>query len=214
MDRAYWMGRWSRGETGWHQAEPEPALVRFFGTLASTRVFVPLCGKSLDVAWLSARHSVLGVEWSELACRAFFEERQITPRESKQGPFLRFEGGNVVLLCGDFFALEPGDLEGVGAVYDRAALIALPRAERERYAQHLLGLVSTARDLAFLQLCLERSPSDENGPPFSVDEAELRAHYGSAFRLEFIESEDVPLAQREGQPISVMRQRAYRLIRL
>lgn len=188
--RDYWIGRWERGETGWHQAEAEPALRERFKDQPPSRVFVPLCGKSLDLKWLEERgHDVIGVELSELACRAFFQENGLEFRESSRGGFRVFSGGRITLFCGDFFALTPELLGPIGAVYDRAALIALPPELRASYASHLTGLIGDAAkapSFRFLQILLERTPHDSNGPPFSVTGEELRALYGGKFRIELL----------------------------
>src|SRR3546814_12861307 len=52
------------------------------GLATGSRVFVPLCGKSLDMAWLAARgHRVLGVELSPLAVGQFFDENGLAPAQ-------------------------------------------------------------------------------------------------------------------------------------
>ncbi len=182
-DAEFWNGRWARGETGWHEAEVPAHVPALFGDLPPTRVFVPLCGKSLAMAWLAARgHEVVGVELSEQACRAFFAERGVEPAVRHDGAFLVLSAPGVTLCCGDFFALRPEHVGEVGAVYDRAALIALPRDVRARYARHMTALV---RPRLFVQVLYERVPADEEGPPFSVPRAEAEALYGDTFAIEW-----------------------------
>ena len=41
-------------------------------------IFVPLCGKTLDLIWLNEKgHTVMGCELSEVAAKQFFEENKI-----------------------------------------------------------------------------------------------------------------------------------------
>jgi thiopurine S-methyltransferase len=185
-DRDYWIGRWARGETGWHQDSVEPALVAAFTALPPTRVFVPLCGKSLDLHWLVSRgHEVIGVELSELGCRAAFEEKGLVPAVRHEGAFKIFESGALRILQGDLFDLDPKQLPELGALYDRAALIALPETLRSRYAG-LIRQIIAARASAgfrFLQVALERTPADGQGPPYSVGESEIRRLYGEQLRI-------------------------------
>lgn len=187
MNPDFWKGRWERGEIGWHQTEVEPGLITHFGDLKPTRVLVPLCGKSLDLAWLASQgHEVLGVELSELAVRSFFSEQGLSPTVSARGKLTAYTAGSVTILQGDFFDLSPGDLAGpIGALYDRAALIALPQPMRARYAAHLSTLVrrNAASGFTHLQLVLERTPHDEEGPPHSVPETEIRALYGALYQI-------------------------------
>jgi thiopurine S-methyltransferase len=190
MNPDFWIGRWERGEIGWHQSEVEPGLVAHLGKLAPTRVLVPLCGKSLDLAWLASQgHEVVGVELSEKGIRAFFEEQKIPFTESTRGQFKAFVAPRLTLLQGDIFDLTPDSLGGpLGAIYDRAALIALPSEVRARYAAHLIKLVKGCwtRDFVQLQIVLERKPHDAGGPPHSVLESEVRSLYGNAYSIELL----------------------------
>ena len=193
-DPNYWNGRWERGETGWHQSQVEPNLVLHFGSLEPTRVFVPLCGKSLDLLWLARQvHEVVGVELSELPCRAFFEENQIPFTETRKGEFKVFRGGGITIYQGDFFALTPEHLGKLGAVYDRAALIALPPDVRTRYAARLTGLIRACALPGFqlLEIAIEGVPPE--GPPFPVTAKELERLYGREFEIECLSLEPVTL---------------------
>lgn len=75
MNEAFWHERWARNEIGFHLGEVNPYLLRHWPSLAlpnGARVLVPLCGKSLDMAWLVEQgFTVVGVELSEKAVRAF-----------------------------------------------------------------------------------------------------------------------------------------------
>lgn len=75
MDHEFWHARWSSNEIGFHLPQVNPHLLEFWPTLglpAGSRVLVPLCGKTLDMAWLMAQgHRVLGVELSRTAVEAF-----------------------------------------------------------------------------------------------------------------------------------------------
>ena len=184
MDKQFWLGRWERGETGWHQTEVEPGLVAHFPKLAPTRVLVPLCGKSLDLLWLASQgHEVIGVELSELGVRAFFSENHLVHQEHRQDGFKVFQAepkpGRITIYQGDFFSMNPVLLGPIGTVYDRAALIALPPEMRQNYTKHLKSLIAhcAGPDFRQLQIVLERTPADPDGPPFSVGPQEISALY-------------------------------------
>lgn len=186
-DPHYWIGRWARGEIGWHQTEVPAHLPELLGGLPPSRVFVPLCGKSLALAWLASQgHEVVGVEVSETACRAFFEEQGLEGTVHREGGLPVFRASGVALLQADFFDVTPEHLAGVSVVYDRAALIALPREVRARYAAHMRALLAPAPAVRFVQVVLERHPPDDEGPPFSVPPSEVAALYGGAFDLEWV----------------------------
>jgi thiopurine S-methyltransferase len=182
MEPDFWHARWAEGQIGFHQSTVNARLEASWSALAidpTAPVLVPLCGKSLDLWWLRDRgHPVLGVELSALAVEAFFAEARVARTVTRQGPFEVSEGGGVRILCGNFFDLRAEDLAGVRAVYDRAALIALPRPLRKRYADLLAErLPAGARTLL---LSFETTPPVESGPPFSVAEAEVRALFAAS----------------------------------
>ena len=137
MDADFWQQRWRQGRIGFHQDRPTPLLEQYWdaiGVPAGTRVLVPLCGKSLDLAWLAARgHHVLGVELSRLAVEQFFAEHALTPSVHESANGRHYVSGAIEIVEGDAFTLEPALLAGCDAVYDRAALIALPAALRRTY---------------------------------------------------------------------------------
>lgn len=215
MDKAFWQARWARDEIGFHQPQVNGYLERHFPGLAlapGDQVFVPLCGKSLDMLWLAAQgYRVLGVELSEKAVQAFFAEQGIEPAVEVRGDWTCYRHGAVALWCGDVFALTAEDLADCAALYDRAALIALPPALRERYAAHLAAcLPATATGLL---VTLDYPQAQMDGPPFAVPEAEVRQRLGSRWHVVPLESRDVleesPRFRERG--VGWMTEAAYRL---
>lgn len=192
MEPEFWHKRWSTNQIGFHLPEVNPYLPRFWPRLGlerGSRVLVPLCGKTLDLLWLAHQgYPVLGVELSEKAITDFFQEHQLEPRVSTEGAFKVFRAGDIEIRCGDFFALKPEDVAECGAVYDRAALIALPAPMRERYAGHLQSLLP---DCLGLLITLDYSQDEMPGPPFSVSDEEVRRLLGDAWRLEVLQEQDV-----------------------
>lgn len=188
MDEAFWHARWERNEIGFHEDQVNTHLTAFWDRLdlpAGSRVFLPLCGKSLDMAWLRGEgHQVLGVELSPLAVAAFFDEHNLTPERRSEPPFERWSAQGVEILLGDFFELEPKLLADVAGIYDRASLIALPPAMRPRYARHLMRVAPA--DAPILLVTLEYPQGEMKGPPFSVMEDEVRGHYGADYRIEVL----------------------------
>lgn len=179
MNRDFWLERWERKETGFHQDEINPCLRQHWPELhlaEGSEVFVPLCGKSRDMLWLREQgHAVLGVELSPLAVQAFFEENGLSPQRTKGERFDSYEADGIRILCGDFFDLRRDDLAKVEAVYDRASLIALPPEMRERYARHLLNILPPATQI--LLVTLDYPQTEMSGPPFAVSAAEVEALY-------------------------------------
>lgn len=193
MDPNFWHQRWQEGRIGFHQERITPLLEGHWdaiGASPGSRVFVPLAGKSLDMAWLAARgHRVLGVELSRLAIEQFFDEHALTPeiRETRYGT--HYSAGDIELICGDAFDLDAAALADCQAVFDRAALIALPPELRTSYLRELyVRLPAGCRGLL---VTLEYPQHQKQGPPFSVDEAEVRAGLAAGWSVEVLERRDI-----------------------
>lgn len=167
-----WHGRWRDGRIGWHEAEGNAALRRYWPSLpAGSRVLVPLCGKSRDLKWLADRgHAVVGVELSALAVAAFFTEQGLAFDRSDAGRLTRYRAraADITLYAGDYFDF---DCPPCDALFDRGALVALPTAERPRYAAHTDGLLKA--DALRLVITLEYDQGRVAGPPFAVSADEL-----------------------------------------
>jgi len=181
-DHEFWHQRWLRGEIGFHLDTVHPALAEYWTSVnaqALDPVLVPLAGKSLDMKWLAERgHEVVGVELDPNAAQMFFEEAGWTPHIDDAQPLKRWHAANVTLFQGDFFDFRADT--PFQRFYDRAALIALPPAERPRYLQHLAAqLAPGARGLL---VTLEYPQDQMKGPPFSVKEAELASQHHFDFR--------------------------------
>lgn len=185
-DNELWQQSWRDRQIDFHQKTTNAHLVRFWaglGLLPGDRIFVPLCGKSLDLLWLAKQgHSVVGVELSPLAARAFFRENHLQPSRRPCGKFTLWEHGRISILCGDFFALTAADLGPIAAVFDRAALTALPDDLRAPYLAHLRRIVPAACKIMLLTT-EEPEAWETAGQPFAVAE-EITALYGDAFAIE------------------------------
>jgi len=195
MDPEFWHTRWESEQLGFHQTEANALLREHWPRLdlaPEAGVFVPLCGKSLDMHWLRERgHPVLGVELSPIAIQNFFAEAGLECERRRRGPFEVSSSAGLELFCGDFFDLTKADLDGVRAFYDRACLIALPPAMRERYAAHLKAILP--REVTGLLVTVEYDQASMDGPPHSVTPAEVEQLFGDEFEIETLwQSGEVP----------------------
>lgn len=192
MKASFWHQKWERGDIGFHENEANPLLIEHFEKLnlaKGSRVFLPLCGKSRDAAWLLAcGYRVVGAELSELAITTLFKELGLGPEISKVGELTRYSAKNINMLVGDIFDVSAEYLEPINAIYDRAALVALPAFIRRQYTSHLMNITNAAPQLLisyeYNQLLME-------GPPFSVNENEVKQHYGATYQLKSVEIKNV-----------------------
>lgn len=192
VELSFWHERWERTEIGFHQQDINVHLQQFWSRLglqSGQQVFVPLCGKSRDLLWLAGEgHPVIGVEISPIAVEAFFQENRLHPRRWQEGAFEIWEQDEVRILLGDYFALEPQHLADTAGVYDRASLIALPPAMRERYARHLDAILPSG--IRTLLMTLEYDQTVLTGPPFAVSEVEVRTLYETTHEIELLYTRD------------------------
>lgn len=199
MDPAFWHERWADGRTGWHESNANALLLRHFQALNlahGARLFVPLCGKSVDLLWLRDQGcSVVGAELDQSAVDAFFTESGLAADIRDTGPLKHYSAHNIDVFAGDIFDLTARDIGPVDAVYDRAALVALPDAMRARYARHLGNLTNQAPQLL---VTFDYDQSQTDGPPFSVSNAMIDALYGATYRRATLERQDITggLAER------------------
>lgn len=171
-----WLSRWEEGRIGWHQESGNSALHEFWPELSpGSRVLVPLCGKSPDLLWLARQGwSVTGVELSEIAVRAFFDDAGLPFSRAASAGLERFHCGDpdITLVCGDYFEFVE---TGFDALYDRASLVALPPQIRPAYVRHTKErLREGARQLL---VTLEYDQNRVGGPPFSVPDKEVREYW-------------------------------------
>lgn len=217
MHHDFWLDRWQQGRTGFHQDDINTALTRWWPALdtpANGRVLVPLCGKSRDMLWLHQQgHAVLGVELSELAVRAFFEENRLEHEQHGDRYDAQAPAAGVSLIAGDFFALETEHSGEIAAFYDRAALVALPEDMRQRYVNHLAKLLSPGTPGLLITMAYDQAVMD--GPPFSVPDDEVATLFGEHFIIECLSMQDGPdtLGKFAERGLDRLEERVYHLQR-
>ena len=223
MKAEYWLQRWREGRTGWHHESVMPLLEQHWDSLGvepGTRVLVPLCGKSLDMPWLAQYGMrVLGVEISPVAIEAFLAENHLHARKTgaADGTHYRITNapvdGDIEIINGDVFGVASGLLGEFGAFYDRAALIAFPAPMRDRLVDEVYAkLPMGARGLL---ITLDYPTKEMEGPPFSVDEAEVRRLFDFRWDVEQLERRDILASQPQfsEQGVTALHTSVYRLAR-
>lgn len=192
MTPEFWLQRWQKREIGFHMPAVQPALRAHWPRLnvpKGATVFVPLCGKTVDMAWLADEgYRVVGAELSELAVDEFFTERGVTPDVQTIGDFIVKSSGGIELWCGDFFALDASRMPVLDALYDRAAMVAMPPELQPRYAAKLAELIPGARP--GLLIGLDYNANEMAGPPFSIPQARVHELLSPAFDVAVLDARD------------------------
>jgi thiopurine S-methyltransferase len=218
MRPEFWSDRWRTGQISFHQAQPDRNLTRHWqdlGLAQGSRVFVPLCGKSVDLLWLRDRgHSVIGVELSAIALEAFCMENGVPARRRTTQDFDVYYAPNLELLRGDYFALSPAQVGNFAGVFDRAALISWTPELRAPYVEHLAKLTPPGTET--LLVTLEYPQTQTAGPPFSVPSAEVTRLYAGGYTIRELSRQDAlanePRMRSRG--ITELFEVCYRLTRL
>lgn len=217
MEPRFWHERWAIDQIGFNQSHVNAYLVRLWpelGVKQGEKVFVPLCGKTIDMRWLTHQgFRVVGAELSEKAVAAYFSENGLTLRIEERGAFKVYCHNDCEIWCGDFFALKAEDIGICTAFYDRAALIALPPELRWRYVEQLNRLM--AEDSRGLLITLDYDQSQIDGPPFSVDEDEVQQLLSPEWRVKMVGDWDVleQSAKFKQAGATHLKEYAYRMFR-
>ena len=222
METEYWLKRWREGRTGWHHEEVMPLLVQHWSALnvrPGARVLVPLCGKSLDMLWLSQQGMrVLGIDVSPIAIESFLAENQLHARTRSTAEGTHYEvtnapGGDIEIINGDVFEADPQAVAQCAAFYDRAALIAMPAPMRDRLANDVY--LQLPADSSGLLITLDYPEHEMQGPPFSVDDAEVHRLFDRQWNVERLERRDILASQPmfSGQGVTALHPAVYALTR-
>ncbi|MEG0482563.1 MAG: thiopurine S-methyltransferase [Acinetobacter sp.] len=191
MDYEFWHQRWQENRIGFHLPQPNPLLVnnlQFLELAKDARIFIPLSGKSLDIGWLLAQgFHVVAIELSQKAVDALIDELQLEFTQHQVGDLIHYQHEQLDIFVGDIFHLNKNLLGHIDAVYDRAALVALPEITRVQYTAHLTKLAHVPQ----LIISYEYDQNSYEGPPFSVTEAEIRHHYQKAYQIQLLEQVDL-----------------------
>ncbi|MEE8366385.1 MAG: thiopurine S-methyltransferase [Gammaproteobacteria bacterium] len=193
MKPADWLDRWKQNRIGFHEPGVNTYLRQYlpaFNLEPGDTIFLPLCGKAHDIAWLAQQgFQVVGVELSGIAIEAFFAEQGLHYLQSESGKFLLSKSGNISLYQGDYFDFPQKVLTECKLIYDRASLIAFDLGDRGRYCEYLRSITPPQTDMLLITLDYDQTQMD--GPPFAVSRTEVEQLYRSHYQLEKLVSNDV-----------------------
>ncbi|MEM1262145.1 MAG: thiopurine S-methyltransferase [Pseudomonadota bacterium] len=190
-----WNERWENGRIGFHEPEVNTFLQAHWNAIEpGERVFVPLCGKSLDLTWLAERgHDVIGVEFVEAAVVQFFEEAGWEPTITTVSGGRCYRYGAITLYAADLFALDAAAIGRCDCLYDRAALVALPAHQRPAYAAAVLNFLNPSARGLVVTLAYEQARMD--GPPYAVLDDELIELFGASVQWQRLHSDPAAIAR-------------------
>jgi thiopurine S-methyltransferase len=192
MHQEYWINKWQTGDTRFNESNPHRYLVKYFNKIVTRKnnnVFVPLCGKSIDMTWLlEHQQKVIGVELSDIPVNDFFSENKLEKHIESTKSFTVYKNPSCTIYTGNIFDLRPEHLKDVNAVYDRGAFIALPpETMRQQYINWLKHTLPA--HCKILLITFEFNQNEMKGPPFSVTMDELKST--DSFSVKLLECQDI-----------------------
>ncbi|GAA6168002.1 thiopurine S-methyltransferase [Sessilibacter corallicola] len=189
MEFSFWNNKWENMDIGFHEPQANYFLqshLADFNLPEHARIFLPLCGKTRDIAWLlRAGFRVVGIELIEKAVQQLFEELGVTPTITSMDNLTQYQADNIEIYVGDLFNLIPEILGPIDLVYDRAAIVALPQDTRTQYTQLIPHLALGAPQLV---VTFEYNQAHLQGPPFAVDNQELTRCYETTYSIKKLAS--------------------------
>jgi thiopurine S-methyltransferase len=195
MELSYWISRWNKEKTGFHMQNGYPGLEKYWPAIdipSGSTVMVPLCGKSLDMMWLSKKVDlVIGVEISQKAVGQFFKDNQLDVKRYKYAGFNVYRSGNIEIWCGDFIKLPENKIPDISLIYDKASLTALPQSMRRKYADKMKSFIQN--DTKLLLHLFDYPQEEMNGPPFSITPGEVQNLYSEKLRVTLLEKNQLSL---------------------
>lgn len=212
METEFWQKAWAKSaEPGWQQKSANSLLVAHWAACKAVpgeSVFVPLCGRSPDINWLlNFGHKVIGIDLSRSALQRFCDESGLDVKPEEHNGFTVFKAPQLTLYAGDFFSSTPDMFSGISRVYDRASIVAMPPNMRERYVSHLRSVVPSQAEMFTIAMAYDQSKMQ--GPPFSVEETELRKFFADRYDISVLGSEHGDMRNRG---LESLEETAYRLL--
>ncbi|XP_041456787.1 probable thiopurine S-methyltransferase isoform X2 [Lytechinus variegatus] len=185
----YWSEGWTKGRTSFHRTYVHKSLLEFQSKLLvkkPSRVLVPLCGKTLDMRWLAEEgHEVVGVEGVLQAVMEFFQEQDLSYKESdipgiKDGKLFENEDKKIKIYLCDFFKFS-------------------------KYTDVLLSVLSPGGRILneVYEYSLEEKPT---GTPNTVPDEVIQKLYGEKFSIELLADNDHLNQRFKDQGLTWMRQ--------
>jgi thiopurine S-methyltransferase len=186
VDLSIWANKWKSGSTGWHRPRVHESLLHFEKSLLpkpKSRILVPLCGKTVDIEYLASHANVQEVVGVDAIQKAFEEFSKEHPAleikkhlEEPQAEFDRWSGKHTTLLTGDFFQFDAEKHSGgrFDAIWDRGSLVAIDPNLREHYVDVMGKSISKTGRILLSTFVADTT----KGPPYSIDEPEVRRLFG------------------------------------
>ncbi|KAL7644768.1 UNVERIFIED_CONTAM: hypothetical protein RMT77_004581 [Armadillidium vulgare] len=193
---SFWEKLWSTKLTPFHQKEVCPFLLKNSSNLnfaSPKRVFIPLCGKALELKWFYDRgFEVVGVELISIPVEEFFKEQNLSfkIRELPWAKVYESSDQRIKIYVADIFSVEPEEVGKFDVIWARADYTIVKIAEREKYSKLMKQLCKEKFVYFLCTLQFEVPIGRHDTPPRPLSHEETRIFYGDWCKVDLIEEED------------------------
>jgi len=209
-----WIDNWHKGKIGFHKTEVHHMLIKHFDNLfpdgKKGRVFVPLCGKTLDMKWFSEQNiKVVGLDAARVSMEQFFSENNIEYKIEnvtslgKSCELFKSCDDSIHIYCGNMMNFNMSITGQFEAVWDRASLVALQRVDVKRYVENIKSLLTPGGRCLLETMDYDVSIMNDIGgdtrppPPFPMYEAEIKLLFEPECTVQYLDREERTLQNKD-----------------
>ena len=178
---------------GWTSEKVNKELLKFHDVLINCKtglaILVPMCGKSRIMLWFAERgHRVVGIEWSGVAVKQFFEENCLAYNTKSciiggiEMPVYTAHDKTITIYCGDLFAFKEDNLGGFDCIFDHGSIGSFnftDTVKRAMYAELMNSFTKPGGRIILSFFDYEHS--EHPTVPFAVTEEEVTTLYKEHF---------------------------------
>ena len=197
MKEEDWKRMWDAEDIGFHYNQVHPDILKHENLFLkpNCRVYVPLCGKSVDLAYLDKKgYEVVGCEFAERAVKDFFQEQKLEYSVTTDGAtnvsIYKANSKRITIYVGDFFVLTSTVIGKFDAIWDRGALVAINKEDQQKYVQTLQDVMNpNCKSLINL---ISITGKDYFGPPHSLSINDIKNLFGESFETKQVDATPFP----------------------
>lgn len=152
-------------------------------------ILVPMCGRSkIMLSFADKGHRIVGIEWSELAVKQFFEENCLEyttqPFETGGIQMLAYHASNkaITIYCGDLFAFKDDNLGGFDCILDHGSIGSFDNTMAKRIMYAKLMTSFTKPGGRVLLSIFDYEHAEHPTIPFAVTEEQVVNLYQQSFQ--------------------------------
>jgi thiopurine S-methyltransferase len=145
-----WQQKWESDTPKWHKDHVHEMLQKHYdylsGGMSSCSIYVPMCGKTLDMKWLAELgHNVVGCDVIEKSAELFYNENNISFEKYNDDGFIIYKSTDqnlkIKFYVGDVYKCVSDRIGTFDAIWDCNAFGAVDKEDRERYISLMSSLL-------------------------------------------------------------------------